>query len=109
MTPSSSVDGYIQAGICLLSYIVCEVRGDDMAGQAVRDYLREVESKLATGVAGEHVYREALELLLRKLGSSDLVVVNEPKRVKAGQPDFVVKQRIGFGLSSAYIYALGKV
>ena len=51
-------------------------------------YLDEVRSKHLSGQATEHSYRPALETLFRSIDSK-LEVINEPKRVRVGAPDFV--------------------
>jgi len=62
----------------------------DIAG-----YLESIRQVYATGVASEHSYRPALETLFRSI-DPDLDVINEPRRVAVGAPDFVF-QRQGVG------------
>ena len=51
-------------------------------------YLDEVRSKYLSGQATEHSYRPALETLFRSIDPK-IEVINEPKRVRVGAPDFV--------------------
>lgn len=54
----------------------------------IQAYLDEVRSKFLTGQATEHSYRPALEGLFKSIDPS-LEVINEPRRVAVGAPDFV--------------------
>ena len=56
---------------------------------AIRDYLSEIQDKYRTGVAREHAYRPALQMLLES-AESGLNAVNDAARDKIGMPDFVV-------------------
>ncbi len=47
-------------------------------------------------IAGEHDYRDALRALLKQLAPS-LEFTNEPKRTKAGAPDFLIRKPTNFG------------
>ena len=58
----------------------------DIAG-----YLDEVRKVHATGVAGELSYRPALASLFNSI-DPDLDVINEPRRVAVGAPDFVFQR-----------------
>jgi hypothetical protein len=60
----------------------------------MKDYLHELNDKLHQGDATEHTFRPAMESLLKRL-SKDSVVTNEPKRIKVGAPDFVIRRKIG--------------
>lgn len=51
-------------------------------------YLDEVRAKFASGQATEHSYRPALEALFRSIDPT-LDVINEPRRVAVGAPDFI--------------------
>lgn len=61
---------------------------------AIRDYLKEIQEKRATGIAGEHAYRPALQRLLES-ADSDLNAVNDAARDEIGMPDFVVLHQAG--------------
>lgn len=54
-------------------------------------FLQEVSKIYSTGIATEHSYRAALQTLLTSI-DSDIVALNEPKRVKCGAPDFIVSR-----------------
>jgi hypothetical protein len=54
----------------------------------IQHYLDEVRLVYATGVATEHSYRPALLKLFHGIDPS-LTVVNEPKKVAVGAPDFI--------------------
>jgi predicted helicase len=60
----------------------------------MKDYLHNLNDKLRQGDATEHTFRPVLESLLQRL-SKDSVVTNEPKRIKVGAPDFVIRRKIG--------------
>ena len=60
-------------------------------------YLDEIRSVYATGVAGEHSYRPALLRLFQSIDPA-LAVVNEPRRVEVGAPDFIFQRgHVGIG------------
>ncbi len=59
----------------------------DIAG-----YLDDIREVYATGVASEHSYRAALEKLFKSI-DPDLDVINEPRRVAVGAPDFVFQSK----------------
>jgi predicted helicase len=52
-------------------------------------YIAELNKQYRTGKAREHAYRPALQRLLENL-TSDLTVINEPKRIDCGAPDYIV-------------------
>ena len=54
-------------------------------------YLEEVRKVHATGVASEHSYRPALRDLFASI-DPDLDVINEPRRVEVGAPDFIFQR-----------------
>lgn len=73
----------------------------------IRTYLAELNAKLSTGDATEHTHRPALQRLIEELPHphtpslltergfkdlSGLTVINEPKQMKAGAPDFIIKR-----------------
>jgi len=69
----------------------------------VSEYTDAVKKQFVSGHAREHAYRPALERLMD--GFEDVTAVNDPKRSKHGNPDFVfVKQSnkdITFGYAEA--------
>ena len=54
-------------------------------------YLKKVEQTYRSGVATEHSYRSYLKDLLESLGEV-ITAINEPKRIKCGAPDYIVKK-----------------
>ncbi|MEA3349241.1 MAG: N-6 DNA methylase, partial [Chloroflexota bacterium] len=54
-----------------------------------KTYLQTLKKTLATGDATEHSHRGALGTLLETLDES-LSVVNEPKRIACGAPDYII-------------------
>ena len=55
----------------------------------LQDYQKTLERELKRGNATEHTYRSTLKTLLESLFPG-IVATNEPKRIKAGAPDYVV-------------------
>lgn len=58
----------------------------------IQKYINTVRAKYATGVATEHSYRPALELLLTS-AANGVEAINEPRRVACGAPDFVITRK----------------
>jgi predicted helicase len=54
-----------------------------------RAYLQELQNKLSTGDATEHTHRPALQRLIEAL-APDLTVINEPRRIECGAPDYII-------------------
>jgi predicted helicase len=52
-------------------------------------YIKEIQSNLARGNATEHTHRPALKTLIETL-QPGLVATNEPRRIKAGAPDYIL-------------------
>ncbi len=52
-------------------------------------YIKEIQGNLARGNATEHTHRPALKTLLESL-QPGLVATNEPRRIKAGAPDYML-------------------
>ncbi|WP_420621092.1 type ISP restriction/modification enzyme [Candidatus Poriferisodalis sp.] len=72
---------------------------DGSARALTNAYVRELNREHATGSATEHSYRPALKTFLETLGGQGVVAVNDPKRVAAGAPDFVIQRQglpVGF-------------
>ena len=60
-------------------------------------YLDEIRGVYKTGVASEHSYRPALLRLFQSIDPT-LDVINEPRRVEVGAPDFIFQRNhIGIG------------
>ncbi len=60
----------------------------------LKEYISTVNQKYRAGYATEHSYRGALELLMQTL-LPQLRIVNEPKRVKCGAPDYIASRKDG--------------
>lgn len=60
----------------------------------LKEYISTVNQKYRAGNATEHSYRGALEQLLQTL-LPKLRIVNEPKRVKCGAPDYIASRKDG--------------
>jgi hypothetical protein len=54
-----------------------------------KTYLQELQNKLSTGDATEHTHRPALQRLIEAL-APDLTVINEPRRIECGAPDYII-------------------
>jgi len=66
--------------------------------QDISGYLKDIARVYSTGKATEHSYRAALKDLLAASEAS-LTVINEPKRIDVGAPDYIVEREtvpIGF-------------
>lgn len=60
----------------------------------LKEYISTVSQKYRAGNATEHSYRGALEQLMQSL-LPKLRIVNEPKRVKCGAPDYIASRKDG--------------
>ena len=60
----------------------------------LKEYISTVNQKYRAGNATEHSYRGALEQLMQSL-LPKLRIVNEPKRVKCGAPDYIASRKDG--------------
>ena len=60
----------------------------------LKEYISTVNQKYRAGNATEHSYRGALEQLIQTL-LPKLRIVNEPKRVKCGAPDYIASRKDG--------------
>ena len=60
----------------------------------LKEYISTVNQKYRAGNATEHTYRGALEQLIQTL-LPKLRIVNEPKRVKCGAPDYIASRKDG--------------
>ncbi|NLZ10874.1 MAG: N-6 DNA methylase [Alcaligenaceae bacterium] len=57
----------------------------------IETFLQKVIATQKTGAATEHSYRPALQELFQGL-STGITVINEPKRIACGAPDFIIQQ-----------------
>ena len=62
-----------------------------VAAALFRTYLRELAEKLSTGDATERSHYPPLETLLSGVGG-DVLVLNEPRRIECGAPDFIISR-----------------
>ena len=60
----------------------------------LKEYISTINQKFKAGNATEHSYRGALEQLIQTL-LPKLRIVNEPKRVKCGAPDYIASCKDG--------------
>jgi len=58
---------------------------------SAKTYLASIRREIGTGNATEHTYRSALKDLIQSL-RSEVIAINEPKRVGSDAPDFVIKK-----------------
>ena len=63
------------------------------ANQALRAYRQALRQTHDSGQATEHSYRPAFKALVEALGGDGSEAINEPTRIKAGAPDFIVQRR----------------
>lgn len=57
----------------------------------LQNYVHAIENKLAMDDATEHTHRAALQALIESL-LSGVSATNEPKHIKCGAPDFVIRK-----------------
>jgi predicted helicase len=60
-----------------------------MTTEVIQDYFQDILKEFKSGHAREHSYRHAIKKLIENLNPG-FEAINEPKRVKAGAPDFVI-------------------
>ena len=68
----------------------------------IHDYIAEINTLYATGLAREHSYRPALQRLLAAR-LPDMTVINEPSRSACGAPDYIITRPDG--LPAAFVEA----
>ena len=73
----------------------------EQGSDAVRDYLKRIESALKQGNATEHTHRAAMESLLEALGGPGIDAINEPRQIACGAPDFIFS-------AASYRWAMSK-
>lgn len=57
--------------------------------QKLHDYITKISNEFLTGSATEHTYRGHLKDLVEAI-DANVIAINEPKRVKAGAPDYLI-------------------
>jgi len=60
----------------------------------IKNYIKSIEREFKTGEATEHSYRPALKQLMEDVNPKT-TAINEPKRIKAGAPDFLIMNQDG--------------
>lgn len=55
----------------------------------IKEYLENISKRYKTGISREHAYRGDLQLLLESM-VPDVLVTNEPARIKCGAPDYII-------------------
>ena len=63
------------------------------ANQALRAYRQALRQTHDSGQATEHSYRPAFKALVEALGGDGVEAINEPTRIEAGAPDFLIQRR----------------
>jgi predicted helicase len=58
----------------------------------IQEYLTDLNKEFKTGRATEHSYRGYLQNLIKTI-APDVMVTNEPQRVKCGAPDYIITKR----------------
>jgi len=58
----------------------------------IQEYLQNIDKRFQTGISREHTYRGDLQTLLESL-TTDILVTNEPARIKCGAPDYVLTKK----------------
>jgi len=67
----------------------------------IENYLKNLNTRYKTGISREHSYRGDLQTLLEEL-TEDVLVTNEPARIKCGAPDYILtKKNIPLGYIEA--------
>lgn len=67
----------------------------------IQDYIEKVNTRFKAGISTEHSYRGDLQNLLENI-SNDVLITNEPTRIKCGAPDYIItKQNIPIGYIEA--------
>ncbi|MCA0387126.1 MAG: N-6 DNA methylase [Bacteroidetes bacterium] len=64
----------------------------------IKEYLENISKRYKTGISREHAYRGDLQLLLESM-VPDVLVTNEPARIKCGAPDYIITREnipVGF-------------
>jgi predicted helicase len=58
----------------------------------ILEYIADINKEFRTGRATEHSYRGYLQNLIKSI-VNDVMVTNEPQRVKCGAPDYIVSKK----------------
>jgi len=63
--------------------------GGKMSREIVNKYIEQISKEYQTGSATEHSYRGHLKDLVESC-DENIIAINEPKRIKAGAPDYLI-------------------
>lgn len=58
----------------------------------IQEYINDINKEYKTGRATEHSYRGYLQTLIKSI-ATDVMVTNEPTRVKCGAPDYIITKK----------------
>lgn len=58
----------------------------------IQEYINDLNKEYKTGRATEHTYRGYLQHLIKSM-VSDVMVTNEPTRIKCGAPDYIITKK----------------
>ncbi len=64
---------------------------DKALADALNTYFKSVSKDCAAGISTEHTFRPALKSLIETLDPA-VIATNEPKRIKCGAPDLIVRR-----------------
>ncbi len=73
-----------------------------MSNEHIKEYLNQVKKAIDSKQATEHSFRGHLETLIKNIMSNQVGVINEPKRIACGAPDYIIhKKNIPIGYIEA--------
>jgi hypothetical protein len=58
----------------------------------IQQYITNINARYVAGNSTEHTFRGDLQQLIASL-APDIMVTNEPKRIKCGAPDYMLTQK----------------
>ena len=59
---------------------------------SIENYILELNKRYSTGISTEHPFRADLQNLIQEL-VPDVLVTNEPTRIKCGAPAYIITKR----------------
>ncbi|MEY4769036.1 MAG: hypothetical protein RL637_1675, partial [Pseudomonadota bacterium] len=60
-----------------------------IAFNVITQYLKNINSFFCSEYSSEHTYRSELQNLIQNFISSDIIIINEPNKIKCGRPDYL--------------------
>jgi predicted helicase len=60
--------------------------------KVIQEYLKEINNNFKTNIATEHSYRADLQKLIKSI-TPDVNVINEPRHIECGAPDYIITKR----------------